>query len=100
MDSADLLLQNFSASLRTLRIAMVTETYPPEINGVASTLARFVGGLVERGHTVRLLRPRQPGDAPTASAAGRAGDAASGMPGLRERCNMLQREARCCTLVP
>ena len=39
MNSADLLLQNFSASLRTLRIAMVTETYPPEINGVAMTIS-------------------------------------------------------------
>jgi glycosyltransferase involved in cell wall biosynthesis len=67
--------QELAPARASLRLAVVTETYPPEINGVASTLARFVGGLVERGHTVRLLRPRQPGDAPTASAAGSAGDA-------------------------
>jgi glycosyltransferase involved in cell wall biosynthesis len=36
-----------------------TETYPPEVNGVALTLARLVGGLRERGHQVQLIRPRQ-----------------------------------------
>jgi hypothetical protein len=30
---------------RPLRIALVTETYPPEINGVASTVAQLVTGL-------------------------------------------------------
>ena len=59
MNGADLLLQNFSASLRTLRIAMVTETYPPEINGVAMTMGRIVAGLQARGHSVQLVRPRQ-----------------------------------------
>ncbi|HEX4986912.1 MAG TPA: glycosyltransferase family 1 protein [Burkholderiales bacterium] len=42
-----------------LRIALVTETYPPEINGVAMTLQRLVAALVLRGHTVQLIRPRQ-----------------------------------------
>lgn len=42
-----------------LRVALVTETYPPEVNGVALTLARLVGGLRERGHQVQLVRPRQ-----------------------------------------
>ncbi len=51
----------------TLRLAVVTETYPPEINGVASTLARFVEGLSERGHLVELLRPRQSRDFASAS---------------------------------
>ena len=40
-----------------LRIAVVTETYPPEINGVAMTIAKMVGGLVSRGHHVELVRP-------------------------------------------
>lgn len=44
---------------KPLRIALVTETYPPEVNGVALTLARLVGGLRERGHRVQLVRPRQ-----------------------------------------
>lgn len=43
----------------SLRVALVTETYPPEVNGVALTLSRLVGGLRERGHDVQLIRPRQ-----------------------------------------
>src|SRR6185503_17298330 len=42
-----------------LRVAAVTETYPPEINGVAKTAARFVEGLRGRGHEVQVVRPRQ-----------------------------------------
>ncbi|TAH50905.1 MAG: glycosyltransferase family 1 protein [Betaproteobacteria bacterium] len=42
-----------------LRIALVTETYPPEVNGVAMTLQRMVDGLIRRGHRVQLIRPRQ-----------------------------------------
>ena len=41
-------------------VCIVTETYAPEINGVASTLARLASGMRERGHTVSLVRPRQP----------------------------------------
>ena len=43
---------------RILRIAVVTETYPPEINGVAITINRMVQGLHQR-HVVELIRPRQ-----------------------------------------
>ena len=50
------------APRRSLRIAVVTETWPPEVNGVATTIAQFVSGLVGRGHTVQLVRPRQAGD--------------------------------------
>jgi hypothetical protein len=63
MDGADIVLQNFPAAARKMRVAMVTETYPPEINGVAMTMGRIVTGLQTRGHTVQLIRPRQhPGD--------------------------------------
>ena len=48
-----------SAFPRPLRIACVTETYPPEVNGVAMTMARLVEGLQQRGHFVALVRPRQ-----------------------------------------
>jgi glycosyltransferase involved in cell wall biosynthesis len=41
-----------------LRIAVVTETFPPEINGVAMTICRMVEGLRKR-HVVELIRPRQ-----------------------------------------
>jgi glycosyltransferase involved in cell wall biosynthesis len=46
---------------RSLRICFVTETYPPEINGVALTLARLIGGLSARSHAISLVRPHQPG---------------------------------------
>ena len=43
----------------TLRLAIVTETYPPEVNGVAMTLGRMVDGLLAQGHHIQLVRPRQ-----------------------------------------
>ncbi len=42
-----------------LRIAVVTETWPPEINGVAMTMQRMVRGLRQRNCRVQLIRPRQ-----------------------------------------
>lgn len=42
-----------------MHIAYVTETYPPELNGVALTAARAIGYLQERGHRVDVIRPRQ-----------------------------------------
>ncbi|MDP1611227.1 MAG: glycosyltransferase family 1 protein [Sulfuritalea sp.] len=42
-----------------LHVAVVTETFPPEVNGVAMTLGRMVQGLLARGHRVSLTRPRQ-----------------------------------------
>ena len=42
-----------------LRVALVTETYPPEINGVAMTIGRMVNGLISRGHSVQVIRPKQ-----------------------------------------
>ncbi|MGJ4753385.1 glycosyltransferase family 4 protein [Leptospira kmetyi] len=44
---------------RIFRVAVVTETYFPEINGVAKTLHRMVNDLVDRGHDILLFRPRQ-----------------------------------------
>ena len=40
-------------------ICIVTETYPPEINGVSLTLAQLVKGLLALGNMVSLVRPRQ-----------------------------------------
>jgi glycosyltransferase involved in cell wall biosynthesis len=48
---------------RPLRVALVTETWPPEVNGVAMTVSRLVEGLRQRGHHVDVIRPRQKGDA-------------------------------------
>ncbi|HEV8691766.1 MAG TPA: glycosyltransferase family 1 protein [Ideonella sp.] len=58
-DSEGIVVDSFAAARRSLRIACVTETYPPEVNGVASTMARFVEGLHRRNHDVQLIRPRQ-----------------------------------------
>ncbi|MBK7275292.1 MAG: glycosyltransferase family 1 protein [Betaproteobacteria bacterium] len=58
---------------RRLRVAVVTETYPPEVNGVAATISRVVAGLRQRGHDPALVRPRQ-GPADRASAEGGAAE--------------------------
>jgi len=42
-----------------MRYSIVTETYPPEINGVALTVQAKELGLRLRGHEVELIRPRQ-----------------------------------------
>lgn len=49
-----------------LRIALVSETWSPEINGVAMTLGRLAEGLGRRGHEIEVVRPRQPMDRPGA----------------------------------
>src|SRR5262249_12644529 len=53
--------EELRAARRALRIAVVTETYPPEVNGVAITAARFVECLRQAGHDIQLVRPRQSG---------------------------------------
>ena len=45
-----------------MRFAIVTETYPPEVNGVALTVQGLETGLRQRGRSVSIIRPRQPGD--------------------------------------
>ncbi len=47
-----------------MKLALVTETYPPEVNGVAMTLQRLVRGLAAGGHTVTVVRPRLKGALP------------------------------------
>jgi hypothetical protein len=44
---------------RSLRVAVVTETYPPEINGVAATISRVVEGL--RGRKATKCNSSGPG---------------------------------------
>ena len=63
---------------RRRHVCGVTETYAPEINGVALTLGHLVDGLRARGHVVSVVRPRQrladsavaPHDPPDAGARG------------------------------
>lgn len=40
-----------------MSLCLVTETFPPEINGVAMTLGRMVEGLVQRGVQVSVVAP-------------------------------------------
>ncbi|SFD31516.1 Glycosyltransferase involved in cell wall bisynthesis [Thiohalospira halophila DSM 15071] len=45
----------------SLRVELITETWAPEINGVARTLETLVNGLRARGHRVGVVRPRHQG---------------------------------------
>lgn len=47
---------------RPLGIAPISETYPPEVNGVTNILSHLHAGLQQLGHRVQVVRPRQPGD--------------------------------------
>jgi glycosyltransferase involved in cell wall biosynthesis len=42
-----------------MRYTLVTETWPPEVNGVALTVQGLALGLCARGHAVEVVRPRQ-----------------------------------------
>lgn len=42
-----------------MRLALVTETFPPEVNGVSMTLGRLCDGLVARGWDLQVTRPVQ-----------------------------------------
>jgi glycosyltransferase involved in cell wall biosynthesis len=59
MESSGILLERLPVMRKSLRIAFVTETYPPEVNGVSLSVARFVEGLRRRNHEIQLVRPRQ-----------------------------------------
>ena len=45
------------------RYAIVTETWRPQVNGVAHTLGRLCDGLLDAGHQLQLIRPAQPTEA-------------------------------------
>lgn len=59
--SMDGMLQSIPQAAATtgLKLSLVTETWPPEVNGVAMTLSRLVDGLQAMGCDVSLVRPRQ-----------------------------------------
>jgi len=54
-----LLIETYAPPTQSLRIAVVTETWPPEINGVALTLSKLIHQLSLKNHTIQLIRPRQ-----------------------------------------
>lgn len=45
--------------MNRIKISVVTETYPPDVNGCAKAVGKLVEGLRKRGHEVQLARPRQ-----------------------------------------
>ncbi len=47
---------------KPLRIELVTETYPPDVNGVALTVQSLEQGLRNLGHRVSLVRPEHAED--------------------------------------
>ncbi|HVI53850.1 MAG TPA: glycosyltransferase family 1 protein [Luteibacter sp.] len=51
-----------------MRVGIVTETYAPDVNGVALTVQTLARGLLRRGHTVDLIRPIHPDTPPLADA--------------------------------
>jgi glycosyltransferase involved in cell wall biosynthesis len=50
------------AGVRAMHVLMVSETYPPEVNGVALTVQCLLQNLRRSGHRVTLVRPRQDAD--------------------------------------
>lgn len=65
---------------RPLKIAVVTETFPPEVNGVAMTIDVMVRALIERGHGIEVIRPEQLGDKHPRTRARHAEVLVKGMP--------------------
>jgi glycosyltransferase involved in cell wall biosynthesis len=69
-----------------MRIGIISETYPPEINGVALTVHSLATGLAAKGHQIDLIRPRQHvshADEPGIHALETRGAALPRYPGLR-----------------
>jgi glycosyltransferase involved in cell wall biosynthesis len=57
--SNEISFEIFTSQSPHLNVSLVTETFIPEVNGVAMTLGKLMHGLVNRGHCVQVIRPRQ-----------------------------------------
>jgi hypothetical protein len=58
-ETAELLVEQLPRARRVLRVAVVTETYPPDTGALALTAARLIEGLHHREHEIQLVRPRR-----------------------------------------
>jgi phosphatidylinositol alpha 1,6-mannosyltransferase len=47
----------------SMRVAIITESFPPDLNGVAHSVQRVAELLVDRGHEPLVVAPRPPRDA-------------------------------------
>jgi glycosyltransferase involved in cell wall biosynthesis len=65
-----------------VNIHIITDTYAPEINGVAMTLERLVKGLTSRGHFMTVIRPRQRHESPKYSVTQRVACKQVRLPGI------------------
>jgi glycosyltransferase involved in cell wall biosynthesis len=61
-DTSSIQFESLRPHKPSWRIAYITETYPPDINGVAMTVAKTVETLRARGHELQLIRPRNASD--------------------------------------
>ena len=52
-------MPNATANPNGRHIALVSETFVPEVNGVTNTLKHLCLGLMQQGHRVTVIRPRQ-----------------------------------------
>lgn len=57
--SNEISFETFTSQPHHLNVSVVTETFIPEVNGVAMTLGKLAQGLVNRGHCVQVVRPKQ-----------------------------------------
>ncbi|MGQ9724080.1 MAG: glycosyltransferase family 4 protein [Tepidimonas sp.] len=57
-----LIVEHYPQQRKSLRLSVVTETFVPEVNGVATSLERLVRGLQAHDHDIQVVRPRQPSD--------------------------------------
>lgn len=62
-NAAQQVVKSITPNPSRLRLALITETYPPEVNGVAMTWGNLVRGLRQRGHIVQIVRPCQANEA-------------------------------------
>ena len=54
-----MIASNVLGNTRRMNIVLVTETFPPEINGVSMSLHRVVENLSALGHTIEVVCPRR-----------------------------------------
>ncbi len=68
-----------------MRIGIVTESFPPEVNGVAHSVLRVAEHLVARGHQPLVIAPQPAAGFPPDTRPGWPADTQHGFPVVRVR---------------